>query len=113
MKKNLKENTVRDWLKIYKQELKAKLKMAKEGKSITVKEIPTRKCGKLPLLREKLDKILENLVASLQSRGSPVGSHVVAGLARGVLLKYDQKSLKEFGSLITLTKGLRKLFYND
>ena len=31
---NLKENTVRDWLKVYKQELKAKLKMAKEGESI-------------------------------------------------------------------------------
>ena len=39
--KNLKENTVRDWLKIYKQELKTKLKMAKEGESVTVKEIPT------------------------------------------------------------------------
>ena len=40
--RNLKENTVRDCLKVYKQELKAKLKMAKEGESITVKEIPTK-----------------------------------------------------------------------
>ena len=61
--------------------------MGKEGESIIVKEIPTKKCGRPPLLGEKLDKILENLVAtycSLQSRGSPVGSHVVVGLARGV-----------------------------
>ena len=108
--KNLKENTVRDWLKIYKQELEAKLKMAKEGESIIVKEIPTKKCGRPPLLGEKLDKILENLVASLRSRGSPVGSHVVVGLARGVLLKCDQTSLKEFGGSITLTKGWGKQF---
>ena len=90
--KNLKENTVRDWLKIYKQALNTKLMMAKEGEAIIVKEIPTKKCGRPPLIREKLDKILENLVASLRSRGSPVGSHVVVGLARGVLLKYDRTS---------------------
>ena len=103
--KNLKENTVRDWLKIYKQELNAKLKMAKEGEPITVKEIPTKKCGRPLLLGEKLDKMLENLVASLRLRGSPVGSHVVVGLARGILLKYDRTSLKEFGGSIILTKG--------
>ena len=42
---------------------------------------------------EKLDKMLENLIASLCSRGSPVDSHVVVGLARGILLKYDRTSL--------------------
>ena len=30
---NLKETTVRDWLKIYKQEIEIKLRMAKEGEA--------------------------------------------------------------------------------
>lgn len=67
--------------------------MAKQGESVIVKEIPTKKCGRPLLLGEELDKILENLVASLRSRGLPIGSHVVVGLARGVLLKYDRSSL--------------------
>lgn len=79
---------------MYEKELKAKVETAKKGESITVEEIPTKKRGRPPLLGEKLDKILENLVASLQSRGSPVGLHVVVGLARGVLLRYDRTSLK-------------------
>ena len=53
---------------------------------------------------------MENLVASLQSRGSPVSSHVVVDLARGVLLKYNRTSLKEFGGSIVLTKGWAKQF---
>ena len=58
---------VRDWLKIYKQELNAKLKIASEGEPITVKEIPTKKCESTLLLGEKLDKMLENLVAIVYS----------------------------------------------
>ena len=35
---------------------------------------------------------------------------MVVGLARGVLLKHDQTSLKEFGGSIVLTKGWAKQF---
>ena len=35
---------------------------------------------------------------------------MVVDLARGILVKYDRTSLKEFGGLITLTKGCAKQF---
>ena len=35
---------------------------------------------------------------------SQIGSHIVIGIGRGILLKYEKSSLHEFGGPITLNK---------
>ena len=44
----------------------------------------------------------------MRSRGTPVGSNIVIGVARGILLKHNRSALKEFGGTVQLSKGWAK-----
>ena len=55
-----------------------------------------------------MDVYLQSYLKAMRSRGAPVGSSVVVGVARGMLLKYSHSSLAEFGGHINLTKGWDK-----
>ena len=78
--KSLKESTVRDWMKLYRKELKNKSKLAKVGELVRVEAIPAKKHGNPPLLGEKLDVYLQSYLKAMRSRGAPVGSSVVVGV---------------------------------
>ena len=44
----------------------------------------------------------------MRSRGTPVGSNIVIGVARGILLKHNRSALKELGGTVQLSKGWGK-----
>ena len=84
--KNLKESSVRDWKKAYEKELKEKTKCALFGEEVVIRELPLKKRGRPPLLGEKVDKLLQEMIVSMRSRGTPIATSVVVGVGRGLLL---------------------------
>ena len=68
--KNLKESSVRDWKKAYEKELNKKCLCAKPGVEILVTSLPSKKRGRPPLLGEKLDKYLQEIIVHMRSRGT-------------------------------------------
>ena len=105
---HLKESSIRDWKKLYEKELRDKCRSAKPGEDVTVIALPERKRGRPPILGEKLDTYLRSYITAMRSRGTPVGSNIVIGVARGILLKHNRSALKEFGGTVQLSKGWAK-----
>ena len=106
--KSLKESTVRDWRDLYRKVLSEKAKTAKPGGEVRVTELPSKKRGKPPLLGEKLDGRLQQLILSMRARGVPIGTSVVIGMGRGILLKHNRSQLEEYGGMIKLNKEWAK-----
>lgn len=102
--KSVKESSVRDWKRIYEKELKDKRKNATPGETIEITSLPSKKQGRPPLLGYKLDQLLQERIISIRKRGTPISSHMVIGVARGLLLKHNRSFLNDFGGPITLTK---------
>ena len=69
-----------------------------------VSSLPAKKRRRPPLIGEKCDSYLRELIEVMRSRGAPIGSNIVISLGRGVLLRYDKSSLEEFGATIHLSK---------
>ena len=105
---NLKESTVRDWKKVYEKELKSMCGAMESGKSPTVEELPSKKRGRPPLIGEKADEYLRKLIVAMRERGAPIGTSVVVGIGRGVVLKIDKTMLQEFGGTVKLNKEWAK-----
>ena len=102
--KSVKESSVTDWKRIYEKELKDKRKSATPGETIEITSLPSKKQGRPPLLGYKLDHLLQEQIISMRKRGTPISSHMVIGVARGLLLKHNRSFLSDFGGPITLTK---------
>ena len=106
--KNLKESTVRDWKKAYDKELKEKCKCVSPGQAVVVTTLPTKRCGRPPVLGERLDKYLQEMILSIRGHGIPIGTSIVMGIGRGIMLKHNRTGLKEFGCLVNLNKEWAK-----
>ena len=61
-----------------------------------------QKRGKLPLLGEKLDGHLQQLILSMKARGVLIGTGVVIGMGRGIRLNHNRSQLEEYGGTIKL-----------
>ena len=72
--------------------------------TIEIASLPSKKQGRPPLLGYKLDQLLQEQIVSMRKRGTPISSHMVIGVARGLLLKHNRSFLNDFGGPITLTK---------
>ena len=70
----MKDSSIRDWRNLYVKELEEKRKMAKIGEEVSVTTLSTKKRGKPPLLGERLDIHLQQLILNMRSRGTPVGT---------------------------------------
>ena len=83
--KNLKPTSVSDWKQQYERELKDLQKLAGSGSdAVVVKSLPEKSRGRPPLLGKKCNELLKQLIVSMRSRGAPVGTSVIIGLAMGV-----------------------------
>jgi len=109
----LKDSTVRDWKKLYEKEYREKCReakaLAKAGEDEAVPEVtelPSKKRGRPPLLGEKLDMYLRRYIIAMRSRGTPVGSSIVVGVARGILLRHSKPTLEDIK--LNLTQGWAK-----
>ena len=105
---NVKETSVRDWRNLYLLELKKNCKVAEPGERVIVKKLPAKDRGRPPLLGRKLDSFLKDRITSMRTRRAPIGTTVVIGVGRGILLKHDRRSLEEFGGHIKLGKECAK-----
>ena len=99
---------MREWKKPYLNKLKEKFKSAKVGKEVFVMAPPSKKRGRPPLLGEKLDKYLQEAIVHMHSRGTLVGTTIVVGTGRGILLMHGKTSVKEFGGSFVLNKEWAK-----
>lgn len=104
----LKESTVRDWKKIYLQELAKKKSTLDAGNDLTVKELPSKPQGRPPLLGRVLDQELQTVIKAMRARGTAINSHIVIGVGRGILLKRNKQLLEEYGGPITLNREWAK-----
>ncbi len=73
---------------------------------MVVESLATKKRGRPPLLGSTLDKNLQEIIVSLRSRGTPIGTSVIIGI--GMLLKHNRSSMNEFGGDIVLGKEWAK-----
>ena len=99
----LKESSVQDWKNLYEKQLKKLIEQARPEKMV-VESLATKKRGRPPLLGSTLDKKLQDIIVSLRRRGTPIGTSVIIGIGRGLLLKHSRSSMNEFGGDITLGK---------
>ena len=104
--KKLKATSVSDWKKIYERELKDKKKLG--DREVVVLSLPEKTRGRPPLLGKKCDNMLKELIISMRSRGAPVGTSIVIGVGRGILLKHNKSLLSECGGPVFLNKEWAK-----
>ena len=69
-----------------------------------MKQLPERKRGQPPLLGDKLDNFLQELIIALRSKGAPINTNVVISIGRGIMLKNREADLPDFGGTIVLHK---------
>lgn len=104
----VKETSIRDWKRAYERELKRKCESSAPGQAVVVKALPVKKRGRPPLLGEKMDKSLQELILSMRGRGSPITTTITVGLARGLLLKSKNLSLDGFADSPELSREWAK-----
>ena len=104
----MRESTIRDWKKAYDKELKEKCKCVSPGEAVVVTTLPTKRHGRPPLLGEMLDKYLQETILSMHGCGTPIGTSIIMGIGRGIMLKHNRTGLKEFGGLVNLNKEWAK-----
>ena len=61
--------------------------------------------GRPPLLGEKADDYLQKLIIAMREQGALIGTSVVVGIGRGVLLKMNKACQGEFGGTVNLRVG--------
>ena len=99
--KESKEGSVRDWKKAYLKELRSKVISSIPGKEVTVRSLPGKQKGTPPLLGVKLDRYLQEI---MRNRGTPVGTSIIQGVARRILLKNSKSMVEDFGGSIRLNR---------
>ena len=72
LRKNLKESTIRDWKKAYDKKSKEKCKCVSPGQAVVVTTLPTKRRGRPPLLSERLDKYLQEMILSMHGHEHPL-----------------------------------------
>ena len=71
---------------------------------MVVATLPAKKRGRPPLLGERLDGYLQQLIKSMRERGTPIGTGVIVGIGQGILMKHNKASLEEYGGTVKLNK---------
>ena len=102
---DLKESSVRTWRNLYQTELSRKRKV-KDASDIL--ELPQKKKGRPLLLGDKLDDQVKSYVQYLRTKGTPVNTAVVLGIASGIVKNHDSGLLASNGGHIVLGKPWAK-----
>ena len=95
--KDLKENTVRDWVKAYNKELRSKCTSTEIGGELAVTKLPTKKRGRPFLLGEKVDREVQTIIRTMRDHGAVINTSITIATAKGVVRKRD----KSFEQLLT------------
>ena len=103
--KGVKESTIRDWRRAYEREVSDNCKTTNHAAGeVVVTALSGKRRGRPPILGINLDKKLQEKILLMRDHQAAIGSSIVVGLGRGLLLKYNKASLDEFGGPIKLSK---------
>lgn len=86
----------------YKKELAKRVKV--EDKSLTIKELKTKKRGRLCLLGKELDRQLQEYIKSLREAKAVINTTIVIATAEGIVKCYNSDLLESNGGHIRCTK---------
>ena len=106
--RELKETTVRDWVKAYKKELQNKRRSAEPGCDLVVSHLSGKKRGRPFLLGEKVDAEVQTIIRAMRDSGAVVNTSIAIAVAMGVVRKRDRSLLKEEGGPLELEKNWAK-----
>ena len=106
--KELKENTVRDWVKRYQTELHNKRRSAEPGCEVVVSQLTGKRRGRPLLLGETIDAEIQTIIKAMRDNGAVVNTSIAIAIAIGVVRKRDRSLLKEEGGPLELTKNWAK-----
>ena len=53
------------------------------------------------------------MILSMRGHGTPIGTSIIMGIGRGIMLKHNRTGLKEFGGLVNLNRSGLKVFYAE
>lgn len=99
--RQLKESTIRTWVKKYNASFRQT--------HMTITEIESKKRGKPLLLGEELDSQVKAYLIKLRDKGGVINSAIVKAAAIGIVLNHDMRLLKENGGHIEVTKHWAQL----
>ena len=102
---DLKDNSIRTWRNSYKAELSRKQKVKDDS---GIAELPQKKKGRPLLIGDKLDDQVKNCIQYLRTKGTPVNTAVVLGVAYGIVKNQDSSLLPSNGGHIVLGKPWAK-----
>ena len=97
---NLKESTIRNFKKAYKEQLKT---------TIRVTALPTRPRGRPPLLLELDEKLLQFLNA-MRARGGVINSHVVRATADAIIRSNHSSGLQDLRNFSMLRSWVQSVY---
>ena len=100
---DLKEPTVRGWVKTYRYELSSLGVTA-----VSIPKMPERKRGRPLILGKDLESQVRQFILELKEHGSPVSTAIVVAAAKGIAEAKDPAILAENNGPINLTRGWRK-----
>ena len=103
--RELKETTVRDWVKAYKKELQNKQRSAEPGCDLVVSHLSGKKQGRPFLLGEKVDAEVQTIIRAMRDSGAVVNISIAIAVAMGVVRKRDRSLLKKEGGPLELKKN--------
>jgi transposase-like protein len=82
--RELKENTVRDWIKAYQKELQNK---RRSGCNLVVSHLCGKKRSRPFLLGEKVDAEVQTIIRAMRDSGAVVNTSIAIAIAMGVVRK--------------------------
>ena len=68
--------------------------------------LPGKKHRKPPLLGEKLDGHLQEIIIGMRSRGASIGTSVIIGIGTGILMKHKKATASSFKLTKEWAKGV-------
>ena len=101
--RQLKESTVRAWVKRYKFELKEQCK-TETMDGTPINELENKRRGRPLLLGKELDDQVKAYILTMRDKGAVINSAIVTACASGVVKKHDANLLKCNGGHIEFTK---------
>ena len=71
---------------------------------LAIESLPVKQRGRPPLLGVKLDMYLQEIITEMRSRGTHIGTSIIQGVARGILLSHNKSMLEDYGGSIRLNR---------
>lgn len=98
--RQLKESTIRTWMKKYKLKLRRQ-----SSHDVEVTKLVNDKRGRPLLLGKELDDQVKAYISALRNKGGVINSAIVKSCAIGIVMKTDMRLLKSNGGHIDITKN--------